>query len=700
MLIRGGNFDLTNDDEAVMNALDEDELKNRGHYFVKRSFADDGTSEEDLLVKILADKAEQKQEDEEVKENKVYAGVQCSISLNLLTKSNPIRLLAAKIVSHPFFETVVVSLIMISTLKLVVETYLDEEGTQKENEILSWIDFGITCMFGMEALLKIIRNGFFWDTGSYLRDAWSGLDFFIVVTSIIDLALTDVNLPMVKIFRTLRPLRFVRRYENMRVIISSLVGVLGPLFSVVLVILLVWLIFAILAMNFVGGKLFYCDITDFYGVNKNDCLAMGATWKKAYWNFDNIVESFVTLFVLTSLEGWPNIMGSTLDASDIEGGPPIYNNYKWMLLYYLFFILGSSLFLLDLFTGVIFYQYGVELEKESSANANNCTPEQIKWIMVQKLISTAEPEFDVKKTPTNPIRKFCFELVMNWMFEIALMVAIVLNIIIMCLYYEGMSKKYQDNLELLNQIISWIFVGEFVLKFVAFKFNYFTDSWNTFDFVIVILGLVDFGLDLAKLNRDEFGWAPQIAKAFRALRVIRITKLLKNDQLAGIKKLLKTLTFSLPSILNVFALLLMTYFIFAVVACFLFRGVRLTTTANFNDVWNFSNFHSSLFMMFRCSTGEDWPTVMYNYGDADGLYTGSRVFFIIFTIITTFVILNLVDLVVVQIFENFYFDPDNALELFEKVRTEFNPAWNTFTHRSKGKSIHYIQMLRFFAHLE
>ncbi len=50
------------------------------------------------------------------------------------------------------------------------------------------------------------------DNGSYLTDSWSQLDFFIVVTSFIDMVFSGVNLPFIKILRllrTLRPLRFI-----------------------------------------------------------------------------------------------------------------------------------------------------------------------------------------------------------------------------------------------------------------------------------------------------------------------------------------------------------------------------------------------------------------------------------------------------------------------------------------------------------
>jgi hypothetical protein len=42
--------------------------------------------------------------------------------------------------------------------------------------------------------------GFFMDDGSYLRESWNQLDFFIVLTSIIDASFENINLPIIKVW--------------------------------------------------------------------------------------------------------------------------------------------------------------------------------------------------------------------------------------------------------------------------------------------------------------------------------------------------------------------------------------------------------------------------------------------------------------------------------------------------------------------
>jgi hypothetical protein len=146
-------------------------------------------------------------------------------------------------------------------------------------------------------------------------------------------------------------------------------------------------------------------------------------------------------------------------------------------------------------------------------------------------------------------------------------------------------------------------------------------------------------------------------------------------------------------------LLLINYLIFALAACYIFEGTSVSDEFE-NNIWGFRNFHVSMMTLFRCSTGEDWPRVMFAFGDSPGMYTAARVFFVVFVLIDTFILLNMVEMVVVQIFDDFYFEPDNALLMYETAKAEFDRTWNLFTFDNKGEKIKAIELPKFFAHLK
>lgn len=90
---------------------------------------------------------------------------------------------------------------------------------------------------------------------------------------------------------------------------------------------------------------------------------MGGIWSNRDLNFDNIANGMITLFVLSTLEGWPDYMYYFIDAD--ENGP-LKDNQLQFAWFFVVFILVGSLFLLNLFIGVILVNY--HLAEEMSKN--------------------------------------------------------------------------------------------------------------------------------------------------------------------------------------------------------------------------------------------------------------------------------------------------------------------------------------------
>jgi hypothetical protein len=185
----------------------------------------------------------------------------------------------------------------------------------------------------------------------------------------------------------------------------------------------------------------------------------------------------------------------------------------------------------------------------------------------------------------------------------------------MAMNYDGMSDNYSSAVDGINLAFTVVFILEMLLKLAALDFQYFTSSWNNFDFAIVMLSIVDLVLSNIGNSISFLKVGPQFARVLRVLRVSRLFKLMKAKQLQGINKIFKTLIFSLPSLLNVLVLLMLIYFIFAVLAVFLFKDYPVEDKANYqNDYFNFNTFHNAFLTLFVLSTGESWPSFMYQYG--------------------------------------------------------------------------------------
>lgn len=94
----------------------------------------------------------------------------------------------------------------------------------------------------------------------------------------------------------------------------------------------------------------------------------------------------------------------------------------------------------------------------------------------------------------------------------------------------------------------------------------------------------------------------------RVLRVSRLLKLVKS--MKSLHKIIETLIFCMPSLINVGALLLLFFFIFSVLGVFTFRDV--TEGDAIDNYNNFSNFGYAMLTLFRCATGEDWALFMFD----------------------------------------------------------------------------------------
>ena len=101
------------------------------------------------------------------------------------------------------------------------------------------------------------------------------------------------------------------------------------------------------------GKMFKC-VGDLANVKtKEDCLSRpGNQWINSQYNFDNLGQALMALFVLSSKDGWVSIMYTGIDAVGVDK-QPIENYNEWMLLYFISFLLLVGFFVLNMFVGVV-----------------------------------------------------------------------------------------------------------------------------------------------------------------------------------------------------------------------------------------------------------------------------------------------------------------------------------------------------------
>lgn len=594
------------------------------------------------------------------------------------------------------FEPLILVLISITSIKLAVDTYL-LNSSQDILSISANLDIAFIICFILEFVIKTVSCGFLLGPTSYLKDNWNYIDLIIVIISIIDVSISSLDLSQIKIIRllrTMRPLRYISHNLSMKVVVTALIESLAAILNVTVVLIIIWVMFAILGISLFGGKLYHCSNPFF--TDDISCIQAGSEWKTEMPNFDNIINAMTTLFILSSEEGWPDIMDKAIDGRDI-GLSPVINYNQYAAYYFVVFITVSSFFFMNLFIGVVFEKFTEARNNHSHIGVSIMTKEQMMWIELQQLIIKSTPGNDFSSKPSNVFRGWMFVVSKSAWFKIGILLVIILNMLQMAMLYDGAPTEYLNVLDYLNLAFTSCFILEAFVKITGLGLkSYLQSGSNKFDFFVVITSVLDIILTNA-LNStiSLLRIGPQLIRIIRVLRVSRLVRLFKS--MNSLKSLIDVIGYSLPAIANVMSLLTLIYFIYAIVGVYLFNSV--TSGVIIGEYTNFSNFGKAMITLFRCSTGEDWYTIMYDTNQSQNLAV-CIVYFISFISITTFIMLNLFIMVIIQNYEEHDRNPTSALHTFNKEIKKIKLLWGIYAKEANGIRVKYSELVNLIQELE
>ena len=635
--------------------------------------------------------------------NKLFKNNDCENSLFFIPQSNCFRIFCMKIINKKWFDIFILIVIILSTIRIVVDTFISGYTFVL---LFDMCDLIFNIIFLVEAFFKIIALGLTFYEGSYLNDNWNKIDAIIVICSFIEFhnlfqkyfksnnSTSSVEfLKVLRLLRTLRPLRFISHNIQLKLIITSLFDSLSSILNALLVLVVVLYMFSI-----IGISLFYSYYHDCYTYTPyksfslatdsfNNLLALyeienditsiakfcadkfnGIMDTGPAFKFSNLKTSLITSYILSTMEGWADIMNSYR----------IYNVYYGF--YFIAFNLIVSYFFMNLFTGIMFKYFNEAYRREQKISKDDKNAPKYYDFLTQ--IIDARSDYIIWNKPMKgTIQYYLRSKVDSDIFEDAIMIIIVLNMIFMALSYDGCSESLTNYLKSFNYLFTFIFIVECLLKLCAYGIKaYFYVGWNKFDFFIIVVSITDWiiagidGIDAAFLKTF------QIIRVFKVLRVSRVIRLVKA--LKGLKKYIQTLQWSFSALMNVLSLIFIIYCIFALVGCYLYDGKKFEDYkdkfAYINEYYNMDNFYYSYLLIFRCATGENWPYIMMEMAyREDGRTEGySIAFFVLSNFIITIILLNLLLMIILQQYDEFHNKNYNPIDEFNSFLTDFNNAWN------------------------
>lgn len=666
-------------------------------------------------------------------------------SLLIFSEETWIRRAAYRLIANPLFDKTILALIILSSISLAVDNPLSNPDSTLTRSIKR-MDNAFAIIFCAEMVFKIIALGLVAHKGSYLRNSWNILDCGIVITSLIMLIAESSgggkglkSLRSLRGLRTFRPLRMISRRPGLKLVVNALIESIPAVANVLVVCMLFFFIFSIMAVNYLKGTFYSCqgDVFDALSSDQRGFLVIPVVWANTTvdqqdwfanttcvgftsssaskitsryicecwggdWgpvmaeNFNNVGQAMLAFYEISTTEGWSDMMMAAVDATEIDMQPIRDNNEVWAY-FFLAFILVGHFFAVNLFVGVIIDNFNKM--KAALGGDFMLTPEQRKWIEAQKAALRVGP-IRIIKAPKHPTRHIFYDVVKNPKFEWAIIVCIVINTLLMAAQFFGEPTLQITVINVLNEFFAMVFTLEAVMKLIAFAWEYFDDSWNRFDFFVVCGTLASILIEA--ITGTSVRSIAMLVRVFRVTRIIRLVKASKS-----IRQILLTLYIALPGLSNVASILFLMLFIYATMGVQMFAKVAFTD--NIDAHANFQDFLTAVLFLLRAATGEAWDYCMHDLAaQSDGCvddppydpemcgfndFEGCKplngcgnsvayVYFCTFTLLITYVMLNLT---IAVILEGFSASQEDEEPLFEpELLEEFQYKWADIDKKAKG----------------
>ncbi|XP_075458512.1 voltage-dependent L-type calcium channel subunit alpha-1C isoform X2 [Ascaphus truei] len=628
---------------------------------------------------------------------------------------NRFRLHCHRIVNNNIFTNLILFFILLSSISLAAEDPVRHYSFR--NQILFYFDIVFTSIFTVEIALKMTAYGAFLHKGSFCRNYFNILDLLVVSVSLISFGIQSSAINVVKILRVvrvLRPLRAINRAKGLKHVVQCVFVAIRTIGNIVIVTTLLQFMFACIGVQLFKGKLYSCS--DSSKNTEAECKGKYITykdgdvslptmldrnWENSKFDFDNVLTAMMALFTVSTFEGWPELLYRAIDSHTEDVGP-IYNHRVEISIFFIIYIIIIAFFMMNIFVGfviVTFQEQGEQEYKncELDKNQRQCVEYALKARPLRRYI------------PKNQYQYKVWYVVNSTYFEYLMFVLILLNTICLAMQHYGQSCSFKEAMNILNMLFTGLFTVEMILKLIAFKpKHYFCDAWNTFDALIVVGSIVD--IAITELNPGEHAQCSSSMNAeensrisitfFRLFRVMRLVKLLSRGE--GIRTLLWTFIKSFQALPYVALLIVMLFFIYAVIGMQVFGKIALNDLTEINRNNNFQTFPQAVLLLFRCATGEAWQEIMLaclpnktcdpeseTHHTPEGENSCGSSFavfyFISFYMLCAFLIINLFVAVIMDNFD--YLTRDWSI-LGPHHLDEFKRIWAEYDPEAKGRIKH------------
>ncbi|KAK3695182.1 Ion transport protein-domain-containing protein [Podospora appendiculata] len=570
-----------------------------------------------------------------------------------------------------------------------------------------WTDMAFAIVFGLEAVIKIIADGFFWTPNAYFRSTWGIIDAVVLITLWINVVTLFTNNGAVSravgAFKALRALRLLNVSDSARETFHSLLIIGGwKILSAAFVSISLLIPFALYGVNLFNGKLVSCNDGSGAVVELQDCFGeynstpFSNAWpmlaprmtSNPYFNFDDFGSALFILFQIVSQEGWVDVsfavQGIVGKGFQPQSGRP--HDGQGNALFFVIFNLMATVFVLTLFISVFMRNY------TEQTGVAFLTAEQRSWLELRKLLRQISPSRSSYDETKNKWKLWCHKRAIEkrgkW--YMAITSVLVLHLVLLLAEFYSEPVWWTRTRDILFLIFTLIYISNIVVRIVGLSWNRFRkSSWDIFSLVAVTGAFATSILFLSNTTVDTY---IQLHKFFLVAIVLLLIP--RNDAL---DQLFKTAAASLTTIGSLLATWLVFFLVFAIALTQTFSLTRFGGGEN-NNI-NLRTVPNALILLFRFSCGEGWNQVMEDFAgirpplcveapdffDSDcGSTSWARVLFVAWNIISMYLFVNLFVSLIYESFSYVYQRTSGLAVIDRDEIRRFKEAWRSVDPSGTG----------------
>jgi voltage-gated sodium channel len=179
--------------------------------------------------------------------------------------------------------------------------------------------------------------------------------------------------------------------------------------------------------------------------------------------------------------------------------------------------------------------------------------------------------------------------------------------------FPSIMAEHGAILHAIDRAVLAVFVVELTARMVTFRAAFFRDPWSLFDLFVVGIALVPVTGSLSVL---------------RALRILRVLRLV--TAVPSLKRVVGGLVTALPGMGSILLLLMLIFYVFSVMAAKLFGATKPEL---------FGDLGTAAYTLFQVMTFDDWSAGVVKPLMEEQPY--AALFFVVFILLSTFMVLNL-----------------------------------------------------------